>query len=398
MKRFFLLIASTLLILTACNTLYNNRMVQLEVFQPAKVIFPSDINKIVLRYNNVNIPYNPDFSKYFFHKTYKVDETNLDSTASLVFFDAFKKNLQESNFFDTIFVLKKQDYSNYRYKKRMFENQLNDSLSSEGTSISKFLPVDALRSFLNTFAQNDTTKKEIPFDSEFGLYTQQDIQNIHDSTGADLLISLDFYASTDGKSLDIYYDTGHQSVLSMAFWSLYYLKKQEYFQHFEWLDTVRWEKSRVYTSNDLKKLLPPREEAVLAGAEISGANFTHFLTPHWLEVERIYYRSGHIDLKQTENLVKEGKWMEAAVIWKKHIDNPNKKIAAKSMYNLALACEVEGELDAAMDWVVKSYLLLGNKNQVHAFHCMDYISILGLRKIDFKKLDVQLNNLNAQDQ
>lgn len=83
--------------------------------------------------------------------------------------------------------------------------------------------------------------------------------------------------------------------------------------------------------------------------------------------------------------------MEAASIWKSNVDNKNKIIAAMCMYNMALACEVEGKMAAAIDWAVKSYHVLGEKNRVHAQNCKDYIQILSQRKFDFRLLDEQIS-------
>ena len=143
----------------------------------------------------------------------------------------------------------------------------------------------------------------------------------------------------------------------------------------------------VYNLKKALSSLPPRKHAVLASAEMEGEKFAEFLIPHWTEAERVYYRSGHIELKKTEELVEQNRWMEAAEIWKKNVNNKNKNIAAKSMFNMALACEVNGEIDAAIDWVVKSYHLLGSKNEIHEFHCKNYIEVLGWRKANIKQIE-----------
>ena len=98
-----------------------------------------------------------------------------------------------------------------------------------------------------------------------------------------------------------------------------------------------------------------------------------------------------MELKKAEQLVKENRWLDAAEIWKKNVTNSNKNVAAKSMFNLALACEIEGELDAALDWVVKSYYVFKDDNEVHEFNCKEYIRILGMRKIDIQKIELQVN-------
>ena len=380
-------------VLTACNTLYHNNFAELEIFQPARVVFPSNYKTIVLKYNNTNVAYNSDFGKYVVANKEFVDNTNLDSIASLVFFDAFQEQLKTTSIFDSIITLPKTDFSELRYKKHHIFSETNDTVFSK-TPVNKLLPVTALATFLNIYAQNDSTKKAIPFNFELGLYSKNELQELSEITGGDLLISLDFFASMDGQTFNRAKKVGYEVVLSTAFWSLYDLKNQQFTHYYQRIDTVTWKKEPVYIASDLKKVLPPRKDAVLNGAEVSGTNFANFLIPHWINVQRVYYKSGHVDFKQTENLIKEGEWLQAAEIWKNLINNPNKKIAAKSMFNLAIACEIEGDLDAALDWVVKSYYLLGNENELHAFHCKDYIQILAQRKVDFEKLNMQINKFN----
>ena len=63
----------------------------------------------------------------------------------------------------------------------------------------------------------------------------------------------------------------------------------------------------------------------------------------------------------------------------------DKKIASKASYNMALASEIKGYLDAAIDWAKKAKAL-GDKK------ANSYISILNKRKEDQIKLKKQLNN------
>jgi hypothetical protein len=105
----------------------------------------------------------------------------------------------------------------------------------------------------------------------------------------------------------------------------------------------------------------------------------------------MYYHSGNVELSKTDKLIEQGEWLKAAEIWKANIDNKNKKIAAKSMFNLALANEMSGNLDAAIDWAVKSFQVFEQKNEIHYQNCMEYIQIIGQRKLDIKTIDKQLN-------
>jgi hypothetical protein len=190
------------------------------------------------------------------------------------------------------------------------------------------------------------------------------------------------------KAGNSFYQTyyGRERVYVMAGWNFYDLKNQELLFFYLHKDSVDWTQYVTSLKQAIAKL-PPRREAVFASAEITGENFAEYLVPHWIEVERMYYTSGHVELNKTEQLVQRNEWMEAAKIWKNNVNNKNKSIAAKSMFNLALACEISGDMDAAIDWAVKSYHVFGNKNEVHAANCKNYIDILGMRKKDIKQIE-----------
>jgi hypothetical protein len=134
-------------------------------------------------------------------------------------------------------------------------------------------------------------------------------------------------------------------------------------------------------------MLPPRKDALYNAADLAATELIDFLVPHWINVDRMYYKSGHTELKKTNYLIQQNRWLEAAEIWKKNINNKNKMIAAKSMFNLGLACEMNGDIDAAIDWITKSFLFIGNQNEIHAFNCNNYIKVLAQRKLDIKKIE-----------
>jgi hypothetical protein len=60
------------------------------------------------------------------------------------------------------------------------------------------------------------------------------------------------------------------------------------------------------------------------------------------------------------------------------------------MFNMALASEMEGYIDAAIDWTVKSYHVFGEENKLHAENCKEYIRILSTRKRDLKIIEQQI--------
>jgi len=376
---FALLTVSTL---QSCNTLYNTTAINLEIVEPAQVIFPGDIKKIALKYNNSNVSYNPWFARYSTSGKIKVDEFNNDSIASFVYFNSFKNQIKNSLLFDTIIEVTPVDYSGVKFETSGLCT-LDSAIQTENVTTRE--AADILKQLHSKFTTPpENPKQEIKLNRALGMYTKNDLREIKESTGADLLLSLDYfsvYEEMNYMAEALRY--AHVYVLSM--WNFYNLNEDKLQYYYNRVDTISWHRS--YNEN-IK--LPNRNDAMMNAAQISGEKFSNYLAPHWIPVQRMLYQSGQSDLKKAEQLAEENRWLEAAQLWRKNIDNKNKSIAAKSMYNLAVASEIMGEIDAAMDWVVKSYQVFEQKNEVHEFHCKDYINILGQRRFDFKKIDLQL--------
>jgi hypothetical protein len=371
---------------------------------PGTIKIPSEYKNIAVRYNNVNIAYNPNFARYYKDNQFFVDTINNDSIASEIYYQSYIKHLKYQQFFNTITEIKEADYSDIKLSDSLVYSQF-DSLNPEDS----IFPVARENVFsftkmINRNSSPDSKKTKIKFiDPEFGLYTKDQIKEIADSTKADLLFSFDYYASVDGIfSPDFKNEDSDSSKIEQAYipkrfyaseivnvlsqWNYYDLKKLELIYSQRKLDTIKWDSPAENLFQAIRKL-PPRTDAILNAADIAATKNVEFLVPHWIEVTRMYYKSGQVDLKKTEQLIAENRWLEAAEIWKKNTTNKNKSVAAKSMYNMALACEISGDFDAAIDWAVKSFHVFGSKNEIHAQHCQDYIRILGQRKVDVKKIE-----------
>lgn len=394
-----------LIFLQGCYTLSNSSSLKFEIVVPGKVVIPKEYKSVAVRYNNVNIAPNPLFSTYIEDYDSFTDETNLDSIASEVYFRNFVAQLKNHRFFDSVFELEPMDYSDIRLNDSLvFAQFKSDSPSDSGSIIIKNKEALRFTQIVKNLSHPDSVKsKSKLIDPEFGLYSMDDIQKIADSTNADLLLSFDYFGSVDGIISPKYIRDLSQKYIFSSFnlneatetvyifsgWNFYDLKKNKMIYSHIKNDTIKWNQP-AQNITKAKKVLPPRIDAVLNAADIAGSNFAEFLSPHWIEVERMYYKSGQIELKKTNEMIKQNRWLEAAEIWKKNSTNKNKKIAAKSMYNMALACEMNGDFDAAIDWLVKSYHAR-HKDIYHTGSCKNYIFVLGQRKLDIKKMEGEIS-------
>lgn len=383
-----------LILFQGCNTLYNTHTISIEIIEPGKVVLSPDYKIIAVKYNNCNIELNPIFATFMEDEKKKTDLTNIDSIASEIYYNQFVEHLVNQNFFDSIIILNPTNYSDVE----IIDSQIpvfhfvNDTIPTNREKYQEEL-VSYFTSLihLDSAAQKKSTKFKT-IDPEFGLFTKEKIVKIADSTNADVLFSLDYYYSLDVIEYLKNYLTGIESIQVVAFWNIYDLQNHTLLHFHTKIDTISW---RVQ-ANSLKhsiKLLPPRKDAILNAAHIASTKFAEYLVPHWIEVQRMYYHSSHIDLKKTDKLIEENRWREATKIWKANVNNRNENIAAKSKYNMAVACEMEGNLEAAVDWVVQSFHVFGSKNEVHYNNCLNYLNILNLRKVDVKKIDVQFDGV-----
>lgn len=389
MKRQFLLLAVVAIaLLQSCNTLYSTRLIDMEIVEPAKVIFPADLNQIAARYNNSNVSYNPYFARYSNGATVLTEPENNDSIASEIYYQSFIHQLKNSILFDTVHQVSPANYSGTEIDASGI-NKIDTTLTQVNDAALMAVPI--LAEMHTKYTQPpEPAKASIQLNPKYGLYNENDLKLIADSTGADLLLSLDYFS--------VYERCNYKSKINaycfeyvFALWNFYNLKEKKLQYFYNRIDTISWIRTPF---NDIK--LPGREVAIMTAAEIAGQNFANFLAPHWVPVQRTFYKSGHIEMKKAEKLADDNKWLEAAEIWKKNTKNENKNIAAKSMFNLAVACEIEGDIDAALDWIVRSYHVFGEQNDVHEFNCREYLRILGQRKLDIKKIDLQFNPQNPE--
>jgi hypothetical protein len=65
-------------------------------------------------------------------------------------------------------------------------------------------------------------------------------------------------------------------------------------------------------------------------------------------------------------------------------------MATKAMYNMALACEMEGKPELSMDWLSKSNIELIREDKNHKENCERYKKVLSSRKLEIEKLATQI--------
>jgi hypothetical protein len=134
---------------------------------------------------------------------------------------------------------------------------------------------------------------------------------------------------------------------------------------------------------DIATSLLNHKEAVMEVSYQLGQYYTGRILPYSIRVSREFYIKGTENFKIAKRMADAGDWDGAAGLWKQETTNPNSKIRAKAYYNMAISCEMNGDLEGAIDWAQKSYILSGKRL------ALQYLNILKDRKADNDILKAQ---------
>lgn len=128
-----------------------------------------------------------------------------------------------------------------------------------------------------------------------------------------------------------------------------------------------------------------RNEAVLEHSKVLGETYAYRLRPFRKRIARDYYVRGTDNFKIAQRRAQTGDWDGAAELWEAELNHPKRKIAGRACYNMAIINEINGDLEAAMDWASKSYSDYDDKNALR------YLNTLKYRRAEKQELEQQLS-------
>ncbi|SFE00032.1 hypothetical protein SAMN05518672_10497 [Chitinophaga sp. CF118] len=117
-----------------------------------------------------------------------------------------------------------------------------------------------------------------------------------------------------------------------------------------------------------------RKEALKEVCGKAGHDYAFRIIPYWIRVSRDYYVKGTENFKIGRRKAQTGNWKGAAELWKKETTSSDSKIAGRACYNMAIICEINGDLDLGIQWAQKAYENYGNRL------ALKYVNILKYRK------------------
>ena len=202
--------------------------------------------------------------------------------------------------------------------------------------------------------RNDNSKYILPF-------TWEQAREVADLYNADLLISLEYvkiepvveqYDYWEGY-LRLYY--GSLTTNVYAYWRVYDVPNKKVLGDYLFRDTLIWENSD-YRKVRVGDQLPGFFSAGSYCGYLIGSEYAKKIAPGWMNEKRIYYSTGSKEMKMAADFVEKNMWLDAAAQWQKVLSKPNQKknLAAMAAFNMALANELLGNFDVAIEWLNKS--------------------------------------------
>jgi hypothetical protein len=205
----------------------------------------------------------------------------------------------------------------------------------------------------------------------------------------DLLIVLDsiYFIMNSGNDANYYAEPfeyyKYREITIIAKWNLFDLYENKIIDTYLYCDTLVWDA----VDTDMKRLerdFPSVVQNVREICYFSALDYSKRIFPIWSKKTRYFFVEGNKHFKAAAVLANSGKWVDASEIWKKYVKDKDKELASRACFNLAVANEILGNIDLAIEWAQLSFDIKEKKRTQY------YILVLKNRKTDNKKLKYQL--------
>jgi len=332
--------------ITVASCKSNYAIITIENNQPAKEELSPDIQSITLMNRSMTSQFlnhrEDSLQMYFYRKGFQLSNIVLDSTAADTTIRALAALMFESGRYDVVVPLERN------FKRTLSYEILPDTLSPEVVSeMCTNFNTDALM-VLERFS----TKTMADYSAEKYLDGNNGTVYSYNAT------------------LDLKYD---------AFFRIYKPGKKTLVKEITVSDTIYWE-SVDYTQAGLFSKLPSIKQALInAGIKVA-LDVDSKLSPSWIPEKRGYFLFKNKG-DRGQQFMNENKYEEAGKYWVEMSKSTNKKTRSKAEYNLALINELNGDIDKAIEYGLKSFY------SYYRFQTQTYIKKLEARKIMLQKTE-----------
>ena len=175
----------------------------------------------------------------------------------------------------------------------------------------------------------------------------------------------------DGKTVSVVEFWSDLKIRVNAGWRIYDYKNKTIIDQNVFTDEQGWHATGP-TEAAARGNLPSKRSCINSAGRFAGEMFAIRISPNWVWVSRYYYVKGNDQFKEAKKYVKLNDWKGAAKIWSKYTASIDPKIAGRACHNMALAAEMEGDLQAAADWAKKAYVNYNVKSDLTYLNQLTY--------------------------
>ena len=172
----------------------------------------------------------------------------------------------------------------------------------------------------------------------------------------------------------------HMTIVYEALFKIYDPNEEKIVTREFLRDTLVWE-DYAENARDLFSKFTPVKQGLTEASIALALDFSEKISPSWQRQQRMIFTKGDDNLKQAGLLIDQGDWEGASRLWEDLASGTaSKTTKSKAQLNLAVAAELQGDIDKAIAWGLESYNTM--------FHQLtyDYLEYLNRRK---KELDKQ---------
>jgi len=252
------------------------------------------------------------------------------------------------------------------YKDSLYTMAYFDGLSDILSNSVQYKLVDAPVQYL---------KKSM--NEQFKKLTLEELNVLALKTDADAAVVLENYQTTYTDPIKLIFDEnygyyGSLVIENTSLWRVYKLKTGEKIDEYLLCDTLFFD-AAGNTFEEAYSNFPKIDNAISQTCYILGQKYGKRIANTWQIEKRTLFNCEKPDFNEASKLAKNGQWEKALLLWKKYINHKNRRLASLACYNIAVACEVMDNIDAALDWAAKSYFTYPN------VWATKYISVLEKR-------------------
>lgn len=343
-KHIIISLAVVSIILTSCTSmLYTS----LDVLRPAKVAFAPEASNLLIVNNTVTQPADQGHRTLLINAEPKNVVMEADSVAIFTI-GALTEEIETKDFFLSV---------------RLIPNSINPSTDFAGI---QYLSREKV--------------KELCLDNHSNTILALNKVKVNDDLSEYYLADAGSYLGT----LEFRIETS---------WSIHYLSREE-ITTVQFKDTVYWE-SESYARRRALSDLPNRRDAMIDAALYAGHKSIDRFVPYWEKVDRYFFNPRNKLMRQGMDSVYVKNWPSAIQIWEKAMNKSSSGwIKAQAANNIAIAYEIMGNIDKALEYATQSYYSIGKQTfaDYESFvRLSQYINELNQRKKELSALKKQLN-------